>query len=327
MPEPLDQTAEQVLVALADGLPVTARPYAELGARAGVSEADALGVLRSLKEAHRLRRVGVHFSPAGLGYTAALGALAVPEDRADDVAAMLGALPNVSHVFELEDRYRLWYVLAAPSRTRLEVAEGEIARSAGAADRYRVLADELYKVTAAFDVDGAPEVPDMPDVPAGPVLDRDDKALVRLLQGELGLVERPFAVIAKTLGECGFDVDERWALERTQELAASGAVRGIVATLRQREEPWRSALAVWRCPDDVRAAGALIASFPEVVHAFERRVPGGTAILTAIEGHTRSDIDRTIERIRIAGELDAPRIAYPVREYLRSPMRYFTEGD
>ncbi|MDO8848016.1 MAG: hypothetical protein Q7W51_06495 [Coriobacteriia bacterium] len=327
MSHPLDHTAEQVLTVLAGGLPVTARPYAELGTRAGLPEADVLSVLRALRDGHRVRRIGAEFSPAGLGYHAALGGLAIPEDRTEDVASMLGALPNITHVFELDDRYRLWYVLASPSRTRLEIAEAELARSAGAADRYRVLPDELYKVTAAFDTDGAPEIPDRIDAEAGPALDRDEKALVRLLQGDLALAERPFAELVHTLGECGFDIDERWALDRTQDLAASGALRRIGATLRTREEPWRSALTVWRSPRDPAAAGALIASFPEVLHAFERRVPGGMAVLAVIEGQTRAEIDRAIERIRIAGELDAPRIAYPLREYARSPMRYFTEGD
>jgi len=327
MSQSLDQTAAGLLTALADGLPVVIRPYADLGTRAGLSEADVLGAIRALKEERVLRRVGARFSPAALGYHAALGALAVSEDRLDDVAAMLGALPNVTHVFELEDRYCLWYVLAAPSRTRLEIAETELARAALVADRYRVLPDELYKVTAEFDADCAPETPDSPDAcPAG-TLDRDERALVRLLQQELPLVERPFSALAQTLAECGYDVDERWALERTQHLVESGAVRGIVATPRTRVEPWRSALAVWRCPEDPSAAGALIASFPEALHVFERRVPGGMAIYSVIEGEGRAAIDRAIERIRLAGALDAPRIAYPVPEYSRTPMRYFTEGD
>ncbi len=327
MSQPLDQTAARLLTALAEGLPIVFRPYAELATRAGLSEAEVLTALRGLRDERVVRRIGAEFSPANLGYHAALGALAIPEDRADDVAAMLGALPNVTHVFELDDRYRLWYVLSAASRTRLEIVESELARAAAAADRYRVLPDELYKVTHAFDADAAPDAPDSPDqgLPAMP--DRDEKALVRLLQGDLPLAERPFSDLAQTLGECGYDVDERWALERTQELAELGAIRSIGATLRVREEPWRSALTVWRCPEQPAVAGALIASFPEVLHCFERRVPGGMAILAVIEGENRGAIDRAVERIRIAGTLDAPRIAYPLREYSRSPMRYFTEGD
>lgn len=327
MSQSLDQTATRLLSVLADGLPIVLRPYAEVAARSGLSEAEVLAMLRGLRDERAVRRIGAEFSPANLGYHAALGALAIPEDRADDVAAMLGALPNVTHVFELDDRYRLWYVLSAPSRTRLEIVESELARAASAADRYRVLPDELYKITHSFDADTAPDTPDAPDQGLPAMLDRDEKALVRLLQGDLPLAERPFSELAQTLGECGYDVDERWALERTQELAAAGAIRAIGVTLRAREEAWRSALTVWRCPDKPEAAGALIASFPEVLHCFERRIPGGMAVLAVIEGESRGDIDRAVERIRIAGTLDAPRIAYPLREYSRSPMRYFTEGD
>ncbi len=326
MSRPLDP-AEQVLAALADGLPVVLRPYAEMAARIGMSEAEVLAALRVLKDGRAVRRIGARFSAANLGYHAALGALAVPEDRTDDVAAMLGALPNVTHVFELDDRYRLWYVLSAASRTRLEIVESEIARAANAADRYRVLPDELYKVTPAFDADGAPEAPEPPDQGLPAVLDRDEKALVRLLQGDLPLTERPFSDLAHTLGECGFDVDERWALERAQELLSAGALRGLSATLRERVEPWRSALTVWRGLETPETTAPLIASFPEVLHCFERRVPGGMAILAVVEGEARPEIDRAIKRIRIAGGLDAPRIAYPLREHVRSPMRFFTEGD
>lgn len=327
MSRPLDASAEQVLAALAGGLPVALRPYAEIAARAGMPESEALAALRLLRDRRAVRRIGARFSAANLGYHAALGALAVPEDRADDAAATLGALPNVTHVFELDDRYRLWYVLSAASRTRLEIVESELARAANAADRYRVLPDELYKVTPAFDADGAPEVPEPSGQGLPAILDRDEKALVRLLQGDLPLAERPFSELAKTLGECGFDVDERWALDRTRELSNGGALRSITATLRTRVEPWRSALTVWRTPETPEVSGPLIASFPEVLHCFERRVPGGMAILAVIEGEGRPEIDRAIERIRIAGALDAPRIAYPLREHVRSPMRFFTEGD
>ncbi|MBN1192329.1 MAG: hypothetical protein JXA36_01350 [Coriobacteriia bacterium] len=328
MSDPLEDKRARLLAALAEGLPVALRPFADLGTRIGVSESEALSALREMKEQRTICRVGALFSPGHLGYQASLEALALPEDRTEDVVAMLAALPNVTHVFEMDDRYRLWYTLVVPSRVRLEIAESEIAAAAGAADRYRVLPDERFKVTASFDADGIPEPPsDTAADHQAPRLDRDEKALVRLLQGDLPLVERPFSELGQTLGECGFDVDERWALERTSLLASSGGISRLAATRRTREEPWRVTLAVWRGIVDTEAAGRLIASFPEVIHCFERRIPGGMAVLSIIEGETRGDIDRAIDRIRIAGEFDAPRIAYPVREYFRSGMRYFTDGD
>ncbi len=329
MSEPLNASAPPLLEALRAGLPIAQHPYADLGARAGMSEADTLATLRSLKEQRVLRRIGARFSPGALGYEAALGAFEIPEDRVEEATAALTALPNVTHVFEAEDRYRLWFTLVVPSQTRLEIAESEIARAVGASDRYRVLPAELHKVTASFDLEGAPE-------PVGPTrdgrvrasLDRDEKALVRLLQGELPLTERPFSELAHTLAECGYDVDERWTLDTLRAFAADGVVTGLAATLRTRREPWRLAIAVWGCPHDPAAAGELISSFPEVLHCFERRVPGiGNTVIALIEAPDRAEVDRTIVRIDAAGALEAPRLAFPLREYSRAPMRYFTDGD
>jgi DNA-binding Lrp family transcriptional regulator len=328
MQQTLDETASRLLTALADGLPLTLRPYADLGTRIGASEAEVLTTLRDLRARRVLCRVGASFSPAAFGYHAALGGLAVREEQVEAAAAHLASLPGVTHVFEIEDRYRLWYAIVVPSRVRLELAEAEIAAAVGAADRYRVLSDEVFKVTAAFDADGAPEVLDAAEIEPMRGLDRDEKALVRLLQGELPLAQRPFSDLAITLGECGYDIDERWALDRTRALAEAGALRGIEATKRTREEPFRVALTVWLCPADTAASGQMIASFPEVLHCFTRRVPGaGMAVLAVVEIEDRPALDRAIARMRVATDLDAPRVLYPVQEFKRAPMRYFAEGE
>lgn len=328
MAGPRDEMQQRLIGVIADGLPVALRPFAEPGANAGMAEDDVLATLRSLKERRAVRRIGARFDPYHLGYHVELGALAVPEERADDVAAALAARPNVTHVFEMDDRYRLWYTLLAPSRTRLELAEAELAALAGASDRYRVLPDELHKATPAFDADGAPEPAAAgPGADARLTLDRDEKALVRLLQGELPLTARPFAELARTLGACGFDVDERWVLDRTRSLAHAGAITTIGPTVRSREEPWRLALAQWRRDAGAAQLVSVIASFGEVLHCFDRRVPGGMAVCAVVEGAGRSEVERAVERIGLAADLEPARITYPLREHARCAMRYFTDGD
>jgi DNA-binding Lrp family transcriptional regulator len=327
MHDSLDEHSSRLLAALDRGLPLTLRPYDDLGTRAGIAEAESIATLRYLRSRRVIARIGAAFSPAALGYHAALGALAVPEDRVEATAAYLEDLPNVTQVFELDDRYRVWYAIVTTSRARLDITETEIAAAVKAADRYRVLPDEVFKITAAFDADGAPEPPDSEDVPLATVLDRDEKALVRLLRGELPVTERPFSALAITLAECGYDVDERWVLERTRELVSSGVVRGLGMTLRRRPEPWRSALSTWVGVTEP-AAGAVVASFPEVIHCYTRRVPGaGSAVLALVEGPDRSAIDQTLARVSALADLDAPRVVYPVREFKRAPMRYFAEGE
>jgi DNA-binding Lrp family transcriptional regulator len=330
MPPQSDQTVARVIEALGDGLPLTVRPFADLGERLGLSEADVLAVVRDLRAQRAIVRIGAALAPGALGYHPSLSAVAVAEERVEEAADLLRELPYVTHVFELDDRYRLWYALATTSRARLEVAESEIATRLGVSDRYRVLPDEQFKATTTFAADGAPEPWSVAAEPeeAPAALDRDEQALVRLLQGEFPLAERPFSALAITLGECGYDVDERWALDSARELSDAGVLGGFEATLRTRPEPWRLALTTWLCPGDPQAAGEAIASFPEVLHCFTRRVPGaGMSVLALVEADDRAALDQSIARIAAIADLDAPRIACPVTEFKRTQLRFFAEGE
>ena len=49
MSQVLDTTAAQLSASLAEGLPIASRPFAEAGARIGMSEAELLGALRALR--------------------------------------------------------------------------------------------------------------------------------------------------------------------------------------------------------------------------------------------------------------------------------------
>ena len=59
-----------VLAALADGLPLEPRPFAALGARLGLTEAQALDTLRALHDRGVVRRFGVVVRHHELGYCA-----------------------------------------------------------------------------------------------------------------------------------------------------------------------------------------------------------------------------------------------------------------
>ena len=326
---PADDAGERLLALLAEGLPLVSRPYDAIATALGTSEADVLARIRQLRGTYAVRRVCASFDATRLGYHATLGALALPEERAEAAAASLAALPAVTHIFEVDDRYRLWYAPAVPQPLRIEALESEIVVRTGVGDRFRVLPTELVKVTGSFDADGAPDRFGPGSAAAdGVELSRDERALVRLLQGELPLVERPFAALTATLAQCGYDVDERWVLHRLESFAAEGVLARFGATVRTRPEPWRLAVAVWPAVSAPDEPAALIASFPEVLHCHERRIPGdGASIVSVLEVPDRPALDRSVERIRAASGLDAPRVLYPVREFKRAQMKYFTEGE
>ena len=326
--EPVGEHA-RVMKALVGGLGLAARPYASLGDQLGMSEVEVLAAARALCEGRQITRISAVFDGARLGYYATLGALAVSEDDVESKAAAIDSLPGVAHVFEIEDRYSLWFAMSVTSPSRLEALESEIASRTQCRDYFRALPAELHAVAGSFEISGAPDAcgPGTGQAEAA-VLSRDERALVRLLQGAFPVCVRPCAELAATLVQCGFDVDERWVLERMQALMAEGVLVRLAAFARDRREPWRLAAAVWGAEGARADSISMITSFPETLHCLSRRISGGRAsIMGLVEAPDRESIDRVIGRIRLSTGLAAPRLLYPVREFKRAPMKYFADGE
>lgn len=106
-------------------LPLTPRPFAEVAARLGTDETSVLETLAALQESGAISRVGAVIAPHRAG-SSTLAAMAVPADRLEEVAALVSAYPEVNHNYEREDELNLWFVVAAPTRRRVENVLGEI---------------------------------------------------------------------------------------------------------------------------------------------------------------------------------------------------------
>src|SRR4030067_1167015 len=69
-PPLLDETDRRLLAAIQNGLPLVPRPYAELGARLGLSEAEVMARLQQLQVRGVIRRFGVVVRHHEVGYGA-----------------------------------------------------------------------------------------------------------------------------------------------------------------------------------------------------------------------------------------------------------------
>jgi DNA-binding Lrp family transcriptional regulator len=110
--------------------PLTARPYAELAARLGTSEAVVLEALAALQADGLIARVGPVIAPHRAGWST-LAAMAVPAERLEEVAALVNGFAEVNHNYEREHRFNLWFVVTAPSRERVAAVLAEIGRRTG----------------------------------------------------------------------------------------------------------------------------------------------------------------------------------------------------
>lgn len=327
----------RVLDRIQAAFPVTSRPFAALAKDFGVTEAEVIASVRGLKSAGVIRRIGAIFDSHRLGYKSTLCAIAVPEERIEEVAALISEFPNVTHNYEREDRYNVWFTLIAHSPARVQAILDEIAERTGIDDILDLPAIRLFKIKVDFDFSGergeraeAPPVTKPAETEAV-VLSREEKALARLLQADLHIIERPFLELAKTLTECGYDVDEAWVLEVTRDWVDTRVIRRFGAAIRHHKTGYSAnAMGVWHSSEErVEEVGRIMASFPEASHVYQRpSAPTWPANLyTMIHGRSREDVESVAARIKEATGLEAPRLLYSVREFKKTSMKYFAEGD
>jgi DNA-binding Lrp family transcriptional regulator len=331
----LTELDRRVLTRIQAGFPITPRPYAALADDFGSTEADVLASVRSMRAEGVIRRVGAIFDSARLGYRSTLCAIAAPPERIEEVAAIISAYPNVTHNYEREDRYSVWFTVIAPSQGDIGVILAEIGAKTGISDILDLPAIRLFKIRVDFDLTGereAAEAPKMTKPAEAEVvsLSEAEKALARLLQADLPDVEAPFAVIAETLREQGVAADEEWVLGRTREWTDAGVIRRFGAAIKHHKTGFTSnAMGVWDCPDEVEMerVGAIMAGFAEVSHCYQRprRVTWPHDLYTMIHGRSREECEAIAERIREATGLPTPWLLYSVREFKKASMRYFSE--
>lgn len=333
----LSDLDRRILSAIQGGFPVTSRPYAQLAQDFGCSEADALASVAGMRASGVIRRIGAIFDSARLGYRSTLCAIAAPPERIEEVAAVISAYPNVTHNYEREDRYNVWFTLIAPSQERITEILAEIAKKTGIDDILDLPAIRLFKIKVDFDLTGektgrceAPPATRPADTESV-VLSDEEKALVRLLQDDLECVERPFEAVAARLREGGVDADEAWVIDRTREWVSARVVRRFGAAIKHHKTGFTAnAMGAWIVPEKrADEVGAIMASFREVSHCYERPTAPTwpNNFYTMIHGRSRQDCVDVAARIREATGLPEPRLLYSTREFKKISMRYFADSE
>jgi DNA-binding Lrp family transcriptional regulator len=128
--------------------PLVPEPFADIGSRLGVSEAEVIDALEGLKARGCVSRVGPVFAPRRLGYSQ-LAALAVPAARLDAVAALVNAYPEVNHNYEREHHYNLWFVITGDDERRVTRILDEIEQHTGL-EALRLPLERAYHIDLGF---------------------------------------------------------------------------------------------------------------------------------------------------------------------------------
>ncbi len=151
----MDDIDRELLNELQSGLPLTERPFAALALSinktlgltpktgkpkskrppegGGISEEEIIARVRALLEDGTLRRIGPILDSRALGFVSTLAAVAVPEERIEEVAEIVNSHSGVTHNYIREARdastpFNMWFTLHAKNEDELRQILADIER-------------------------------------------------------------------------------------------------------------------------------------------------------------------------------------------------------
>ncbi|MBO6177880.1 MAG: Lrp/AsnC family transcriptional regulator [Selenomonadaceae bacterium] len=152
MVEELSQFDRELLNILQENLPVSPQPFKDVAETLGTSEESVLGALQRLKREGYIRRIGAFFDSEKLGYVGSLIALKVEPQKLDEVANAINKYAGVTHNYEREGKYNLWFTLNSPNESFEKKTIEEIRSLDGVTELLNLKATKKYKVNVAFNL-------------------------------------------------------------------------------------------------------------------------------------------------------------------------------
>ncbi|MBD5640896.1 MAG: Lrp/AsnC family transcriptional regulator, partial [Desulfovibrio sp.] len=129
--------------------PIDPDPYAILGARTGIAREEAFRRVRAMRKSGFVRRLGANFQSGKLGFASTLCAAAVPEHKKEAFIAAVNALPGVTHNYERDHAFNIWFTLISPSREAARELLARLAKDTGV-EIMDLPATRLYKIRVDF---------------------------------------------------------------------------------------------------------------------------------------------------------------------------------
>lgn len=148
----LSDIQKKLLDIIQTDFPLEPRPYAVLGQRLGITEAEALAAVNDLRQRKIIRRLGANFQSKKLGFVSTLCAAKVPDDKMEAFTAEVNAHVGVTHNYLREHNYNIWFTLISPSRDEAQATLAGFTERTGV-PILNLPATKLFKIRVDFRMD------------------------------------------------------------------------------------------------------------------------------------------------------------------------------
>ncbi len=148
----LDDTDKSIINRIQSEFPITSRPFLTIAEELDLTETEVLARVARLKKEGIIRRIGGNFVPGKLGFVSTLCAARVPADKIERFAAVVNRYPGVTHNYQRDNHYNVWFTFISPSMDEIEANLKKITTETGVNDILNLPATRVFKIKAQFDV-------------------------------------------------------------------------------------------------------------------------------------------------------------------------------
>lgn len=127
----MDSLDKLIVNHLQAGFPVCSAPYKNVAEQLGIAENVLMERIQCLLAEGILSRFGPMYHAEKIGGGLTLAALAVPETRFDQVAAIVNGFPEVAHNYARNHRLNMWFVLATEKPEQVAQVIAQIEANTG----------------------------------------------------------------------------------------------------------------------------------------------------------------------------------------------------
>ena len=248
----MDKLDTEILNEIQWKFPLVIEPFNEMAKKFEISSDEVKDRLVRLKRKGVLRQLSAIFDTRKLGYTSSLVAMEIEADKLEYVAHHINKHPGVSHNYERNHQFNLWFTLAVPPGSDLEKELEKFSKLDGIKKTRMLPTLQLFKIGVKLDMVDDKKHEVKPSEEKKKVVDvkfiatEEDKQFIRELQKDMEIVDRPFHKAAKNLG-----ITEEQVFDKLHHYEEIGVMRRYAAILRHREAGFTAnGMIVWKVPED-----------------------------------------------------------------------------
>ena len=202
----IEEIDNEILNEIQWTFPLVPRPFDEIAKKFNISSDEVKSRLNKMKRKGVLRQLSAIFDTRKLGYTSSLVAMEIDANRLEKVAQQINKHPGVSHNYEREHQFNLWFTLAVPPGSDLKSELDKFSKLDGIKKVRMLPTLQLFKIGVKLDMvetkkhevkpsEIKKEIKKIDFVPS-----EEDKEFIRQLQKDFEIVDRPFLKAATALG-------------------------------------------------------------------------------------------------------------------------------